>query len=334
MESHSPQEPLQIPDLPEIQDPIRALVAAVTHTTDPSVLHPNETAHALAMYRSGIFAPVVSGQREGDVNAVRYERAAGSATMVIRHTLTARSEHTPLTILRGVRAVAIKTRWGTASGVKLDDKSQVDASTIVTGLDASDGVRVDGTLTRQNVGVHTLAAAREYTVHLIVGTRVLPVGMALRSVIVGDPGQPHLGDNLVLVTRTPLDPEVERISLTTRIPIGTSLKQRKETLRGAIERLRRIAPFLGDDLRGVFPPLDTPHDLPTDQKQADPWTIMRGPVAQESMPPGPFPYGRFRTPIKHLFRTGAATLPGFGYVGEVFSGLAAGRFALKAIGSK
>jgi phytoene dehydrogenase-like protein len=113
--------------------------------------------------------------------------------------------------------------------------------------------------------------------------------------------------------------------------MGADLKTRKEILAQAIERFREVAPFVDEGIEGVFPPVGTPKDLDADTKQTDPWTIVRGPIAVEQPPGGAYPRGRFSTPIKNLLQTGPATLPGLGYEGELISGVAVGRRALRQV---
>lgn len=314
-----------------LDDALRALLVGVAYTTDPTALAPYERARALGVFRAGVFAPAPNQTREDDAQVDTRRRVASGAALAIRHLLAARARHTPMTILRQNTVAAIRARWGTVRGVRLDDDRRIESKTVITALDASDDVPVEGALGRKRAGIHDTAAARTYTAHLIVEQRVFPVGMGPRAVLVRDPGQPMVGANHVVVSRDPVDDDLERVALSVRVPIGASEPERKQILRDAIDALHTVVPFLDDGLRGVFPPLGTEHDLEPDRKQTDPWTISRGPVVTAEPHEGSLFGERFTTPVKHLLKTGSASLPGFGYEGELLAGVAAGRRALRVL---
>ena len=314
-----------------LADAMHALLVSVTHTINPDALAPFERSRALGVFRAGIFAPHMAMGRDDDAEADKRKRVSSGAALAVRHMLASRARHTPMTIARGIRVESIRTRFGTARGVLLNDGTRIDSKTVITALASDDEVKLDGWMARRKTASRVRGVARTFTVHLIAGSKVFPVGMGPRVVLVRDPTAPMLGPNHIVVSRDKIDEEIERVALTVRIPIGASVETRKKTLLESISHLREITPFLDDDLRGIFPPLGTSKDLKPDSKQTDPWTIARGPVALDQMPAGEFPGARFQTPVKNLLTTGAATLPGLGYEGELISGVAAGRRALRIV---
>lgn len=314
-----------------LNEALEAMLVGVTHSTSAAVLEPFERTRALGVFRAGVFAPAQPNGREDDAQAEATKRFTSGAALAIRHLLASRARHTPMTILRGVRVATIRARFGRVRGVRLDDARKIESKTIITALDNTDDVPLEGMLGKKKLGIHASGVARAYTAHLIVGHRVFPKSMGPRAVIVADVQAPMLGSNHVVVSREPIDDDLERVALTVRVPVGKTLEERKALLREAIDRLRAVVPFLDDEIRGVFPPLDTPYDLKPDSKQTDPWTIAQGPIALGSRPVGRFPGSRFQTPIKNLLKTGAGALPGLGYEGELLAGVACGRRALRIV---
>lgn len=238
-----------------------------------------------------------------------------------------------MTIARDARVAKIRTSWSRLRGVTLDDGQRIAGRVVISGLDEGDGIQVEGWTRRPRSGVLPPSPYRAFTIHLLVGRHVLPEGLGPRAVLARDSAEPLVGSNHVIVSRGPIAEDVCRLALTFRVPSDASAETRQKTGREAIDHLREVVPFLDDDLRGVFPPLETPEDLRPDRKQSDPWAVARGPLAVNG-PGAATPTARFDTSIGHLLKTGATTLPGFGYEGELLAGVSAGRRALKLVGRR
>lgn len=285
---------------PEALQPAVRAVAAAMSRRPVETLQPDEMARVLGAFRGGI-----------------YEGPLGPLTL--REMLLDRMRMLPVTTLRERRVARLKSRFGRITGVALDDGSVHGAAVVISALDAGHPPLLVGGLfgAKPLKASGAVAVSESFTLHLIVGKDVLPVGLAPRAVVAGPEGE-----DPILLARHPSDGRgLVRLSITRRLPAHGSGEARAAGMREAIERVRVVIPFLDDDLRGVFPPIGHARDL-APEYGGDPWAHVRGPGVFRTEP------GRessFAGPLRGLVRAGADCLPGLGFEGEIAAGAGAAR---------
>lgn len=281
--------------------PAARAVAAAMSRREVDTLGNFETARALGAFRGGV-----------------YEGPHGPLTL--REMLLDRMRQLNVTSLRERRVARVRSRFGKAVGVVLDDGSRHDANAIVSALDAGHPPLLAGGLfrTRALPGSATEAVSETFTLHLIVGKDVLPIGLAPRSVLADAEG-----NDPILLARHPSNAAgLVRLSITRRLPAHAASDARATGMKEALDRVRAIIPFLDDDLRGVFPAIGHAKDLAAEYG-GDPWSHVRGPgVFRTSGSPS------FAGPLRAMVRAGADILPGLGFEGEIAAGAGAARQVL------
>lgn len=280
-----------------LQPAVRAVAAAMSRR-DPADLEPAELARVLGAFRGGVF--------EGPLGP-----------LTLREMLLDRMRMLPVTALRERRVARLRSTLGKINGVALDDGTVHDAQVVVSSLDAGHAPLLAGGW----LGAKALkpwgaeAISESFTLHLIVHKDVLPVGLAPRAIVSGTNGE-----DPILLARHPSDGKgLVRLSITRRVPAHATGEARAAAMKEALEPVRRVIPFLDDDLRGVFPPIGHPKDL-APEYGGDPWAHVRGPGVFR--PTGGSP---FSGPARGMVRAGADCLPGLGFEGEIAAGAGAAR---------
>lgn len=275
-------------------------VAAAMGRREVDALSSIEAARALGAFRGGV-----------------YEGPHGPLTL--REMLLDRMRMLNVTSLRERRIARLKTTFGRASGVILDDGSRHDADAIVSALDAGHAPLLAGGL----FGAKALpasdveAVSETFTLHLIVNKDSLPVGLAPRAVLSAEDGS-----DPILLARHPSNAAgLVRLSITRRLPAHAGSDARATGMKEALDRVRVFIPFLDDDLRGVFPAIGHAKDLAAEYG-GDPWAHVRGPGVFKS------DTSSFAGPLRAMFRAGADCLPGLGFEGEIAAGAGAARQVL------
>ncbi len=281
-----------------LQPAVKAVAGAMSRR-EPKDLSPGETARVLGAFRGGL-----------------YEGPLGPLTL--REMLLDRMRMLPVTAMRERRIARVRTSLGRATGVTLDDGSTHDAQVILSSLDAGHAPLLAGgwfgAKAMPPTGVE--AVSETFTLHLIVGGDVLPVGLAPRAIVAG-----QTGDDPILLARHPVnDKGLSRVSITRRLPARAPAEQRQAGLRESLDQIRRYIPFLDDDIRGVFPPIGHSKDL-APEYGGDPWSHVRGPGVFR-VPVGTSP---FAGPVRGIVRAGADCFPGLGFEGEIAAGAGAAR---------
>lgn len=281
-----------------LQPAVKAVAAAMSRRDVPT-LSPGETARVLGALRGGV-----------------YEGPLGPLTL--REMLLDRMRMLQVTTLRERRVSRLKSSFGKITGVVLDDGTAHAGDVLISALDAGHPPLLAGGLFgAKALGTAGIEAVSEtFTLHMIAGKDVLPVGLAPRAIVAGD-----LGEDPVLLARHPSDGRgLVRISITRRLPARAPSDVRASGMREALDRVRTVIPFLDDDLRGVFPPIGHAKDL-APEYGGDPWAHVRGPGVFR-VPAGTAP---FAGPARGMFRAGADCLPGLGFEGEIAAGAGCAR---------
>ncbi len=300
-----PKEPSPHDDLlgiaPSPIQPIARAVASALGRREVGALNPMEAARLLAAVRGGLL-----------------ESPRGPLTL--RETLLDRLRAARVTILRERSVKALRQRFGRVRAVDLDDGSRLAATVVMSALDPRRSPPVvGGLLGPRRIPAPAQIVSDRFTLHLVVGIAVLPIGMGPRVVLATEDG-----DDAMLVSRHPGDDADEaRVTVTRRLPADCPPSERIVAMRGAFDRLRGIVPFLEDDLRGVFPAIGHARDLEPDHP-GDPWEHVRTPgyfrVPSQSRP--------FKSGLRGVVRTGADCLPGLGLEGELAAGVGSARYAV------
>ena len=283
-----------------LRDAARAVAAAMSRRP-VDALGAAEVARALGAFRGGV-----------------YEGPLGPLTL--REMLLDRMRMLPVTALRERRVARLRTSFGGVSGVVLDDGTRHATKTIISSLDAGHPPLMAGGLfgSKPVGGAGSEAVSETFTLHLIVGKDVVPVGLAPRAVVQSAEGD----DPLLLAHHRSNDKGLVRVSITRRLPARAPADQRQSGMKEALDRVRRVMPFLDDDLRGVFPPIGHVRDL-APEYGGDPWAHVRGPGVFKIAPTN----APFQGSLRGLFRSGADCLPGLGFEGEIAAGAGAARAA-------
>lgn len=278
-------------------------VATAMSRRDVDALGAAELARVLGAFRGGI-----------------YEGPLGPLTL--REMLLDRMRMLPITALRERRVARLRTSFGGMAGVVLDDGTKHQSKVLISSLDAGHPPLLAGGLfgTKAVAGTGVEAISETFTLHLIVGKDVVPVGLAPRAVVQGAEGE----DPLLLASHRANAQGVARVSITRRLPARAPADQRQAGMKEALDRVRRVMPFLDDDLRGVFPPIGHHRDL-APEYGGDPWAHVRGPGVFK-LPDGNA--NPFQGPMRGVFRAAADCLPGLGFEGEIAAGAGAARAAI------
>lgn len=277
-------------------------VATAMSRRDVDALGAAELARVLGAFRGGI-----------------YEGPLGPLTL--REMLLDRMRMLPVTALRERRVSRLRTSFGRMAGVVLDDGTKHESRILISSLDAGHPPLLAGGLfgTKAVAGTGVEALSETFTLHLIVGKDVVPVGLAPRAIVQSAEGE----DPLLLASHRANAQGVARVSITRRLPARAPADQRQAGMTEALDRVRRIIPFLDDDLRGVFPPIGHRRDL-APEYGGDPWAHVRGPGVFKLPSGSPNP---FQGPLRGTFRAAADCLPGLGFEGEIAAGAGAARAA-------
>lgn len=283
-----------------LREAARAVAAAMSRRP-VDTLGAAELARVLGAFRGGV-----------------YEGPLGPLTL--REMLLDRMRMLPVTALRERRVARLRTTFGGVSGVVLDDGTRHDTKVVISSLDAGHPpLMAGGFFGSKAVGPSGAEAVSEtFTLHLIAGKDVVPVGLAPRAVVQSAEGD----DPLLLAHHRSNAAGLVRISITRRLPARAGAEQRQAGMKEALDRVRRIIPFLDDDLRGVFPPIGHVRDL-APEYGGDPWAHVRGPGVFKVEPSN----APFNGPLRGMFRSGADCLPGLGFEGEIAAGAGAARAA-------
>ena len=277
-------------------------VAMAMSRRDVTALGAAELARVLGAFRGGV-----------------YEGPLGPLTL--REMLLDRMRMLPVTALRERRVARLRTSFGRIAGVVLDDGTRHDSKVVISSLDAGQPpLLAGGMLGAKPVGTSGVEAVSEtFTLHLIAGKDVIPEGLAPRAIVQSAPEEDPL-----LLARHPSNAQgVVRLSITRRLPASAPADRRQTGMKEALDRVRRVMPFLDDDLRGVFPPIGHTRDL-APEYGGDPWAHVRGPGVFK-LPPQTSP---FQGALRGLFRASADCLPGLGFEGEIAAGAGAARAAV------
>ncbi|HVO31552.1 MAG TPA: hypothetical protein VMV18_12485 [bacterium] len=277
-------------------------VAAAMSRREVDGLSSFEAARALGAFRGGV-----------------YEGPLGPLTL--REMLLDRMRMLNVTSLRERRVARVRTTFGKAAGVILDDGSRHDSDAVVSSLDAGHPALLAGGLfgTKTLPAIGAEAVSETFTLHMIVGKDVLPVGLAPRAVLAGADGS-----DPILLARHPSNASgLVRISMTRRLPAKAPADARATGMREAFDRVRAVIPFLDDDIRAVFPAIGHARDLSASYG-GDPWAHVRGPGVFRPVETA----APFAGPLRGMFRAGADCLPGLGFEGEIAAGAGAARQVL------
>lgn len=284
-----------------IRHAARAVATAMSRR-DVDALGAAELARVLGAFRGGV-----------------YEGPLGPLTL--REMLLDRMRMLPVTALRERRVARIRTSFGRVSGVVLDDGTRHDTKVVISSLDAGHPPLLAGGLlgTKPLPPTGAEAVSETFTLHLIAGEDVVPVGLAPRAIVQAEEGE----DPILLAHHRPNAQGVVRISMTRRLPAHATGELRQAGMKEGLDRVRRVMPFLDDDLRGVFPPIGHSRDL-TPEYGGDPWSHVRGPGVFKVPAGAP----SFQGAVRGLFRASADCLPGLGFEGEIAAGAGAARAAV------
>lgn len=285
-----------------IRHAARAIATAMSRR-DVDALGAAELARVLGAFRGGV-----------------YEGPLGPLTL--REMLLDRMRMLTVTSLRERRVARLRTSFGRVSGVMLDDGTRHDTKVVISSLDAGHPPLLAGGLfgTKPIAASGSEAVSETFTLHLIAGKDVLPVGLAPRAVLQSAENE----DPLLLAHHRANAQGLVRLSITRRLPARAPADQRQAGMKEALDRVRKVIPFLDDDLRGVFPPIGHTRDL-APEYGGDPWAHVRGPGVFKL--PGGSP-ASFQGPLRGLFRASADCLPGLGFEGEIAAGAGAARAAV------